>query len=157
MDASHPSLPLQGCSPLKMIHSHIEPDPPPLSLALPGTTKVPKALTHDIEAFNWRAEEERSGIRRIRVVDESPFYITLHWEPCRPFKMRDLLMLAMTERASLLRDMLLGVNQIARKYGYFYLLEEMVGYDQEGRAVVWLHSEFLVNKRQYPINHGSLS
>lgn len=66
-------------------------------------------------------------------------------------------MLGMTERASLLRDMLTGVGNIALKYGFFYLVEGMVGYDEHNKVVVWFHTDVMINKRQYPINHSELS
>ena len=33
----------------------------------------------------------------------------------------------------------------------------MIGYNSEGRIVLWCHSDILTPKRQYPINHGTLS
>jgi hypothetical protein len=66
-------------------------------------------------------------------------------------------MLPLNKRINLLTELLSAMAFLARLYGFFYITEKMIGYNQAGKITLWINEDSVENKRSYPINHGRLS
>lgn len=68
-----------------------------------------------------------------------------------------MIILPLNKRILLLKEILEGVRELAVIYGYFYVTEQMLGYNTIGRITVWINEDFRENVRKYPIDHGKFS
>ncbi len=66
-------------------------------------------------------------------------------------------MVQFQKRALLLLKVLRAIDYLSTFYGFFYLNEKMLGYNEKGEIVVWIHDDIFETKRKYPIDHGKLS